>query len=199
MLKETHQTLKEQPPRSSVDSELVGGVLGDQAAEEMAELTDPKQKPNDGQNDEITMSGAEAETTKTAEAVGNPEKTKRDVIRWAVDISMTGEWIDKNLSYNTDGTVDIIGNLSVWDTQANYLPPGLYRAHSDLIIAYTNITDLTNLPKIIDGDLDLRNVNATSIPAGLKIGGEVKLIHDDNKELIEDAKRKGYNVNLYGV
>ncbi len=55
------------------------------------------------------------------------------------------------------------------------------------------ITDLSQLPKSVL-ILDLRRIQATSIPAGLNLD-EIR-INENQRELIRDAKAKGYEVDI---
>jgi len=57
------------------------------------------------------------------------------------------------------------------------------------------LTSLNGLPKKIDGNLNLVNIPATSIPEGLDITGKIYL-SPSQTELIADCQAKGYEVEV---
>ena len=66
-------------------------------------------------------------------------------------------------------------------------------------LSFTENNQLTSLEALrgikIGGDLWLKDIPATTIPAGIEIGGDI-YIREYQTDLIADAKRKGYRVEI---
>jgi len=195
MTNETPQPLGEQPTRSVKDTELVGQVLGEEAAADMEELTG-KQNAADQATDTNTLevNFDDQLTVDKSENTVTPEQRKKEYIEWTKETVKNATWVKEVFTFNPDGTVDVNGHLDIWWVDVYRLPPGLNQINGDLKIAYSKITDLSGLPKIINGSLDIRGLSTSTIPLGLKISGKVYISHD-NKMLIKDAKSKSYNVD----
>jgi len=176
----------------------VEGVLGEQAAAEMEELVDARPEESAQTPTELQMS------TDEAAAVEHDERIKERRIR------EFSEWLETRLFpfdtpeelfeahkyiFNEDGTVDVDGHLHLQHLFVNELPEGFNVIHGDVDLSDTEIGDLSNLPKHIDGNLMILTKNASIIPRGIEIGGDLTLSRF-NQELIDDAKSKGYSIKV---
>jgi len=196
MQNETTQPLGEQPTRSTDDTRLVAEVLGGEAAADMNELVGDQAKTSIKKPDGLEMS------TEEASAIEHNEQIREERIRKFSD------WVDlqetpftnpkeffkaRKFIFNNDGTVDVLSDLNLIDRPYRYLPDGLNHVTGSCLLGATLISDLSNLPRIINGDLNLQNIKATTIPEGIEVGGEV-YINTIQTELIKDANAKGYTV-----
>ena len=192
----TGQPLKDQPPRDPRDQHLVKGVLGGRAASEMDELVDDRPKKPTQTPTELQMSASEA-------AAVNPEKRLRydrfkEFSKW-IDLRETPFTHPENFFkarkfvFNPDGTVDVLGDLNLMSRPYTHLPEGFNHVAGSFLIGGTFISDLSSLPRIIDGNLNLQGIKATTIPEGIEVGGEV-YISAIQTELLKDAEDKGYRV-----
>ena len=71
--------------------------------------------------------------------------------------------------------------------------PASVGGHLDL--SHNQITKIEDLPASVGGDLGLRDNPAKQMQAGVNIGGKLWLL-SDQIELIQDAKDKGYKVEV---
>jgi len=208
MPNETQQPLREQSTRSGADQELVANVLGKEAAAEMGELVD-EQAATDQVADTGTLeiSKDEQDATNKIERIVRPKIRRHQLIEWAESYissdSVLGKeytpeaWIDKIFTINPDGTVDAPGTIDLTLDVVDYLPEGLNKIHGNFHLSGTQLTSLKNLPKIINGDLDITFLkpSCNSIPDGTIVTGKV-FLQRKQSELIASARAKGYNVEL---
>jgi len=106
------------------------------------------------------------------------------------------------LSHNTIRSLiglpdKVMGDLSLFNNQLENLDGISREISGDLSLTGNNqLTSLEALRGVkIGRDLWLRNIPATTIPAGIEIGGDI-YIHKYQTDLIADAKRKGYRVEI---
>ncbi len=90
----------------------------------------------------------------------------------------------------------VSGDIILGKNKLNSLKGLPEKMNGILSIEENPLDSLDDLPKFIGKDLWLVNIPATSIPAGLDIGGMV-FISEKQKELIADAREKGYKVSEF--
>jgi len=151
MPNETQQPLGEQPNRRKDDSELVGQVLGEQAAEEMEELTEKKDAntTNSVTTPKLGMSAGETNAAQAAEQIVTPEHRRQQYYQWAEEISKNTDWIDETFIFESDGRVRVEGDLNLYNTGISELPPGLYKVEGRLFLIKNNITTIKNIPESV--------------------------------------------------
>jgi len=196
MINETTQPLREQPARSKNDTELVGRVLGGEAAEEMGELVGDQTEESPTTPSDLKMSADEISATQESDV--SREERIHEFCEWIrpqlPPSADPKEYLRLNdFIFNPDGTVDINRRLYLLRHKFDNLPKGINCVYGDCDLSYTQMKDLSNLPKCINGDLNLVGVHAKTIPHNIEISGHV-LILQTNNELMEDAKAKGYKV-----
>jgi len=110
MPNETSQPLGEQPTRSDKDTELVGQVLGSEAARDMEELTgkDDTDTSSSTTASDLEISDAEFGATQQAERDVTPEQRKQEYIKWAEDIGSNKQWVNNYFHFNDDSTVEYL-------------------------------------------------------------------------------------------
>ncbi len=88
----------------------------------------------------------------------------------------------------------IRGDLILYETEVDSFEVFPDLVEGDVTLSGSNIKSLAPLAgKKITGDLSIDNLDISSIPAGIDVGGKVNI--DENQvDLLEDAKRKGYDV-----
>ena len=203
--------------RSGADPELVAGVLGTGAQEEMDELVGKQEDPGDQTTSEgLELTADEAVATEQAEQAPIREKRRQQYIEWAEKFGKDAEWVNQEFVFELDGNVTSDGYLFLDDEGVSELPPNLVEAEKGVLLgsnklvslkgmprivgefldlAYNPLEFLMGLPKDIGGDLRLQGVPATEIPAGLNIGGVIEL-KENQTELIADCQAKGYSVKV---
>ncbi len=135
--------------RSGADPELVAGVLGTRAREEMEELVDGQPKPSD-QQEEGQFELSADELADYNEAGKSLEEWRRDhYYEWAESIGEGNDWVDETFIFESDGKVMVEGNLDLRDRGISELPPGLYRVEGKLNLGYNNFTKIENIPEAV--------------------------------------------------
>jgi len=206
MSNEHAQPLREQPPRNPADQELVGKVLGREAAADMEELTGDQAKTPTKKPDDLEMNNDEQTTTNQIEQTVSPENRRKQLIEWVnshININTflskeyTAEtWVDEFFTVNPDGTVDAPRTIDLISNTVDYLPEGLNEIDGDFIMSSASLKSLDNLPKKINGDLDITCLPfCKSIPSGIIVTGNI-YIDNNQTDLLADAQAKGYNVAI---
>jgi len=219
---ETRQPFEweEEQSRKPDDPELVGEVLGPRARAEMEEMVDgvEDQEPSLPDTDLTVLSSEQKEVV---EAETDLVAVRKDqYIEWADKFGMDENWVDETFIFNPDGTVISVGDLRPSHYIGRFpdvelLPPFLVEAKGlihlencdissldglpqetwKLVLGSNPIENLDDLPRKINGSLDLRDIPATSIPSGLKIAGTV-YVNDDQFKLRRDIVEKGYKIRV---
>jgi len=108
MPNETSQQPFDQTQRNTNDTELVGQVLGSEAAREMEELTG-KEDANTTRSapaSDLEISDTEHSATQKAEQTTTIEQRKQEYIEWADEYNLDADWIDESFKFNSNGTVE---------------------------------------------------------------------------------------------
>ncbi len=226
MPQETAKPFSKEPPRSSDDPALVEHVLGSREADDMRALTGgqpPEQGETPGLVEELEISGSEKQAVDT-ELEFTPETRREQYIAWAEEnIGMVEEWVDKVFEFDAAGMAIIHDQFWLGKDYLRNplqdLPPGIIKCEAGLQLSEHGLTNCDNIPnevewnlelnsnpiKSLDGlsgktigwDLELRYIYATEIPADINVGGNV-VINKSQVQLIEDARAKGYSVQIVG-
>ena len=109
-----------------------------------------------------------------------------------------GIYLESNKISSLYGLPDkVTGDLSLFNNQLENLDGISREIFGNLNLAGNNhLTSLEALKGVkIGGDLWLKDIPATTIPAGIEIGGDI-YIREYQTDLIADAKRKGYRVEI---
>ena len=128
-------------------------------------------------------------------------ETRQRLVDWVEEFDLSEgygaeEWIEKKFKFLPSGEAESIGDLWLEDCGLTYLPKGIIRVNGVLGLNHNKkLTTLENLPKQIVYSLFLIGIPATSIPAELLVGSVIKMSLRQ-KELIADAKRKGYGLQI---
>ncbi len=206
MSKET-KPLFDDKQRSNANQELVGRVLGKQAAQEMGELADDKSaRADESGSNKLEMREDEKSAANEIEHTVKPEVRRRQLVEWvesyissdaALNAEYTAEdWVDTIFTINSDGAVDAPGTINLSFNDITYLPEGLNEINGDFLLSSTPLKSLENLPKKINGNLDITHLRfCKSIPSGIIVTGKVE-IQKKQTELLADAKEKGYDVEV---
>jgi len=198
----TQQPFSGDQPRSTNDKELVGQVLGGQAAEEMEELTGDAPIKNDPSNS-LSMSAEEQVKTNESmkEKVYNAETRREQYIAIAENIGRTETWIDNVFEFNNDGSVEIIGRPEFARLGLTDFLPGIIE-WTDLALLENKITSLKNIPRIVEGDAFLSDNKIKSIDVNepVIIGRNLNLDDNplENLSGLENFSIKGY-LSLRGI
>ncbi len=198
----SQQPLREQPSRSSADTELVAGVLGEQTAEEMAELASDTNTNRSATTAGLELSEAERLATKAAEEAVTPEERRQEYYEWAATFGGGKGWVDTGFQFNDDGTVEFLHDLMLIKP-VEKIPPSLKIIHGSLDTAETTwdipLSVLENIK--IEGKLTIGILDAINLPSGIDCG--VVVVYDTGTSSVpaEDVRsqliEKGYqNVNI---
>jgi hypothetical protein len=148
--------------------------------------------------------------------------TRDRMIKWAESFGQNEDWIESEFTFDENEILvkEIEGDLYLSDNHISDITPlaGM-KIGGSLWLSFNHISDLTPLAGMkIKGNLGLHNNHITdltplvgmeikgslllgnnpelkSIPAGIGLKGSLYL-SSDQTELIEDAKKKGYNVEI---
>jgi len=183
----SQQPFAEDQPRNTDDKELVGQVLGEETAEEMAELTGgPTQdiKTNTTATD-IELSQSEQVATEAAEQVVTPEKRKQEYYNWVEEIDLGKGWIDHNFKFNDDGTVEYIFAFEhfMW-REVKSFPESLKKFKGDVVLkgcdwgedSFKNLVG-----REIEGDLVIDSHDMEKIPPNI-LCKKIKVVGPTEKD-----------------
>ncbi len=136
--------------RSSDDPELVAGVLGTRAREEMEELADGQEPTSEAHQTEGQFELSADERVDAAEAEKPLDEWRRDkYYAWAKSIGEDEDWVDTTFIFEVDGKVRVEGDLKLIDRGISELPPGLYKVEGQLILNDNNFTKIENIPEAV--------------------------------------------------
>jgi len=207
----SQQPFTENKPRNTDDKELVGQVLGEQAAAEMEELTGKNYANTNGSASvpELGMTAEESDTTKKAEQTKFPEQRKEEYINWAEDQGISTRWVLKAFRFNDDGTVECKVGFTYVNNKVDFFPDSLVAVHGNLNLdgCSWNETSYNKLKHIkITNELVIRVHDVEKIPSGIECESlTIISTHkptEDTENVYEKSLRKrlknmGYlNVNM---
>jgi hypothetical protein len=145
-------------------------------------------------------------------------ETRKRLIKWAAEFNIgDDEWVDETFTFLPDGSAICKLSLYLRNRGITYFPKGIKEVHGDLDLSHNQITKIENLPASVGGSLSLSHNQITKIEnlptsvtgdiylggnpakqmqAGVNIGEKLWL-SSDQTELIQDAKDKGYKVEIF--
>jgi len=128
---------------------------------------------------------------------------------------MDENFVDRIFRFEADGSAVMISGNFAFPRELSRFPEGITRCEDSLTLDSTQLESCENFPSFIDGGLyfngspikdlsglrgkqingklALFDILAKKIPRGISIKDEI-LIVDDQTELIEDCRNKGYKV-----
>jgi len=164
MKNETQQPFTDSTPRSTDDRKLVAEVLGTEEAAEMEELLGQKQNPEESRMTDVSLGISDEEAEAVVEGEKSLEETRRnEYIAWAVSISLNEDWVDETFVFSSDGTVSVVGNISLPLLEIKVLPSNFIEISGSLNLDTNNITSLEELPRTIGESLVLSYNKITSL------------------------------------
>ena len=124
------------------------------------------------------------------------EKTKRLWMVWADRFGIKREYIEEHAEFKANGDVIWDGDCDWFDERLTEFPPNFVEVTGYFSCSKNQLTSLEGAPQTVGGDFYCRNnKNITSIPAGIQIGGFLR-ISGNQQQLRADAESKGYNVGV---
>ena len=174
MKTETTQPLTEQPPRSTADSELVGKVLGGQAAGEMKELTgdQPTREDESGSNKLEMDEGERAATTKAEQTVSLEER-KAEYHEWLEEMygsRIATTAVKSKFKFLPNGDVESIGGVFFAGVTVKKFPSSLKKINGLLNLSETQ----WDIPLDFLKDIEIKNTMTIDMTLVDRIPPEVK-------------------------
>jgi len=202
MTKETVQPLGEQPTRSPRDTELVGGVLGGRAAEEMDELVgdqpliDSRPAP---QQIELSASELSALQQEDKQEDVEPIIRREQYIEWMQEELGTSNNVDQHFDFLLNGGVEVKGDLNFGKRTINTWPPALKKIKGFFIMNETTWNLPLDFLRIleVEDDIEIDSSMIDDFPSGVVCKQVVIHFNDkptekDANEAVEKLEKKGY-------
>jgi len=135
----SQQPFAEDQLRNPADQELVSQVLGEQAAEEMEELTGKTEtvKIDDAAPDKLELTGDEAITIEGKETNNlTPEMRRLQYIEWATDMKLDQSWVDNYFIFLPNGDVETVdGQFDLASKTVTSFPSSLRKINGDFVMS----------------------------------------------------------------
>jgi len=176
MPNETTQPFSDQqPPRRKDDTELVGQVLGGQAADEMEQLIGKGAKSAPPAT-ELGLSAEEGGIITEAEKI-LAEVRREEYYVWAEELGKNAKWVDETFTFEHDGTVIVDGDLNLSSfISISQMPPNLKAVMGYLSLNHLTSAEHLTFPISIGGDFWLNNITSVEhLTFPISIGGKLLL------------------------
>ena len=157
--------------RSTADTELVEGVLGEQAADEMTELAGDANKKGPVATSKLKISATESDATRKIEQAASLKQRRQEYIEFVEDYGLSERWVDNNFKFNDDGTVEFLGKFECsYYNNTDSFPDSLkvFKNSVDLRECKWSKQVLESLKgKKIEGNLIVDGSDTEMIPEGI--------------------------------